>query len=208
MKQVSENIERLIFRRLDGELTDDERRMLDRELRRSVEARERLAAYERVDALASRVIAHSTASRTPRAPALVVPPLSASAARPSSRRAGGGWMYAASALAASLALVLIWKTPADAPRKFAGETNHPARHTSPRRGPALSVQTARAPQGPDVGVWPVEQPPAVRRDRFTDRNLIVVPDKKGNLYLIRVDHVREVDQPRDRPGVQNTRNPV
>jgi len=53
MKNVSDNIERLIVRRLDGALTEDEGLQLDRELLRNPDARQLLEDYARVDAVAS-----------------------------------------------------------------------------------------------------------------------------------------------------------
>ncbi len=53
MSQVDERIERLIVRRLDGELTDDESLELDRELLRSPQARQLLGEYQEIDGAAA-----------------------------------------------------------------------------------------------------------------------------------------------------------
>ena len=59
MTHVNENIERLIVRRLDGALSEDEELELNRELIRNPEAHRLLEDYRHIDALAGAALANA-----------------------------------------------------------------------------------------------------------------------------------------------------
>jgi anti-sigma factor RsiW len=187
MRNVSERIEHLICRRLDGELTADERLELDRELLRCPDARQLLEDYERVDRLASHAI--ETAVR----PAAADAPLRlAGTRRPAGWRPN--WMLLTSAVAACIAFVLFWSTP-----------EQQRQDDQQRPGPvAVSPTPAHvAPGGKnlprvgsnwdDVGVWRVNDRPQ-RVNRVTDRKYLVLTGEDGRVYVVPVDHVREIQR--------------
>ena len=201
MQDVSERIERLICRHLDGEITADEQLELDKELLRNVAAQEMLQDYAAIDIVSARVLKESAA----RQGALPMVSPNAPAMRPVRRPLS--WMVPVSALAACLALFMIWQTPSldpSPPRKTplvvnAGDGN-PVRELHPTQPIGVS--------GSDVGVWHVSDRPAAEVDRVTNRNVIFLADDEGNIYMINVDHVRELQKPRNRSGFQFTRDPI
>jgi anti-sigma factor RsiW len=205
MHEVSERFERLITRHLDGELTSEERNELDRELLRNPAVREMMEAYTAIDAVAAKVVADCAARGS--GPHLELtgsgPMMQAHAPR-------RHWMLWASGLAACLALVILWRTPPAPPDSTptaggqvpaaAGQQLSPVRSLRP-------VPVVGAP-GEEAGVWPVvhQSPPEV--DRVTDRNVLFLTDEAGNVYMINVDHVREVQKPTNRSGIHYTRDPI
>ncbi|MCB9850552.1 MAG: hypothetical protein H6817_07590 [Phycisphaerales bacterium] len=221
MTHVNEQLERLISRRLDGELTADEQLELDRELLRNPAARQMLEQYAAIDTLAAEVLRDCAARR--QAPRLVVPaPESQPAAsRPAAHHRGGRWMLVGSALAACLALVVFLQTPpardanlqSPTPvsnNSLANNVKHtgnshamiPTVGTNPI-GSNPAMQTLQPSEG---GIWTVSAQSPRELDRVTQRNRLLITDKSGNLYLIDVDHVREVE--RDGDELDYTKNPI
>jgi anti-sigma factor RsiW len=64
MSGVSEHFERLICRRIDGELSDEDRLALDRELLRNPAARDLLDRYSAADEIAGEVLHELAATGT------------------------------------------------------------------------------------------------------------------------------------------------
>lgn len=202
---VSEYIERLIVRRLDGELTDEESLALDRELLRCPQARAMFDAYSRNDALAGAAI-RSAASHGE---------ASVSAAIESDSIARGGrresefeplrfdrrtarahrWMWAASAVAACLALFMFWHTPAMRTDGGASIADRNPPHAPIRKNHA-PIPWVGVPGG-DVGVFNAADIAPRPVNRQTDRNYYFVPNKSdGRIYLLSVDRIREMEQPK------------
>jgi anti-sigma factor RsiW len=192
MSNVSEQLERLIVRRLDGELSPEEELELDRELIRDPAARELYERYAALDAMAARVLGRVATPRVPDA-ALAAP---ASAAASASREhVRAWWMIAGSAIAAGLAIIVLLKTPLTptATQEPKAVTNRAEDAWSPTVAAPIPVL---APSGKDVGVWRVPAnavPPQV--DRAVKRNLIVVPGGDGSYYLLNLEQVKEVQSP-------------
>lgn len=191
MSTVSEHVESLIVRRLDGELSAEEQLELDRELIRDPAARALFERYAAIDIVAGKVLARCA---TPRLPMVA---LSGRSHRGRGRRehARGLWMIGVSAVAACLALYVTMKTP------LAGRNTVQQANSTPSSAPTHLRSTplehtipAVAPRGSEVGVWkvPTNQVPQV--DRFVNRHLIVVPGSDGSYYLLNMDQVREVQQ--------------
>ena len=204
MKEVNDRIERLIVRRLDGEITPDEELELDRELLRLPEARALLESYQAIDELSAEVIATCAGRPSADQPLRLVP-----SGRPPARTKRHSWMLYASALAAGLALVIIWRTPEAAPPQATpGEMQVARGSASPDRPTPKHVVPRVGESGGDVGVWRVADRPAQRLERFTDRNVILVPGRDGNVYLLNLDNVREVRQPTRQEMNRFGRDPI
>ncbi len=162
-----------------------------------------LADYAAIDAVSAEVLRSSAA----RQGAPVAMPLHP--AGPPRRLWHARWMIPAAAVAACLALLVYWQTPPlPAPDNAAGEPGRVA-----DAGQAASSRSDwTLPQvgtpGGDVGVWQVADAPAGELDRVTNRNVIFVTDDEGNIYMINVDHVLELQKPKDRNGLIYTRDPI
>lgn len=209
MRDVSEHIERLITRKLDGEITADESLELDRELIRSPRARALFDEYQRLDQLAGACIRSTIGQRSADAPVLVIggPPAPATVAH---RR--HAWMWVAAAMAACLALVVIWNTP-----NGPGLSGRVADNGMDATAPRLNGQLGPRPQvgmprvgvpGNDVGVYRTADtlPPPV--DRVTDVGMILVPAEDGAFYLLPVEHTREFIHRGNRETWKATKDPV
>jgi anti-sigma factor RsiW len=206
MRNVSEKIERLIVRGLDGEITPDEQLELDRELLRNPDARAMFDSYKAIDALSARVIEACAGRRTATGPLLMVPHCD-TVAHPRRRRRS--WMIYAGALAACLALAIVWQTPkAGSPNA----THSVVDNTSTARQPVTAAPGREIPKvgmpGSDVGVWQVNDTIAPRVNRMTDRNLILVPGADGAYYLLTIDQVRELKETTRKNGMIFTRDPI
>ena len=101
---MDEHLDKLMIRHLDGEITADEQLELDRALLRSPEARDRYEEYRRLDALAAAAI-HDAVARRTNAETVT---LGSQAATPLPSR--HHWFAYGAALAACIALVLVWQT--------------------------------------------------------------------------------------------------
>jgi anti-sigma factor RsiW len=205
MTRIDERIERLIGRRLDGEISAEENAELDQALLRDPAARALLESYAMIDGLAAEVLRECAERRRPR---LVVPP----AARPDRAHARRGtWMLAGSALAACLALVIFLNTP-DAPQQDDTKiANGASGITAPASAPSPVARSARTPgigRPIDGGIWRVSDESAPRIDRTTDHNVLMVTDEKGNLYLLNVDLIREVERADGPAGIRFVNDPV
>ncbi len=196
MSRVTENIERLVVRSLDGALTPDEEHELNRALIRDPEARRLCDEYRAIDRLAGRALGETRTGRPVDLEAIFAAPSGASrASRHTSRRFHRGWLMIPGAIAAGL-LAMILPQPALTP------TGSPSR-------PATTLRTA--PSAVSQGVWPVHENgmmrpvstmPRVRSD--TGREVIGVVGEDGNLYWIEVERTRTIRVPASseagRPG--------
>jgi len=201
---VSASIERMIVRKLDGELTGEASVALDRELLRCPQARAMFEAYSRNDALAGPVI--RSAANCAEAPI--------TAAFETEYSARGGrhefesirfdrhgtarrhrWMWAASAVAACLAMAMFWHTPAERAGNGAGIVDGDTARDPVRKSHA-PIPRVGVPGG-EVGVFNAADIAPHPVNRQTDRNYYFVPNTRdGRIYLFSVDRIRETEQPK------------
>lgn len=201
MASVDKNIERLIVRRLDGALTEDEALQLDRALIRNPEARAMLEDYQRVDTLASAALADvlggevsfDVSTLTPRVPA-------AAAAPPPVIYRRGTWLIPGAIAAALLAMVL--PTPSwhqQDGSQAAGRTSHPTRFSRPV-GTIDPRGTAPRSIGSPNLQRNVSHLPRTRGK--TVRDVIGVMGDDGGIYWIEVDRSRTVrEMPKGRANI-------
>jgi hypothetical protein len=108
-------------------------------------------------------------------------------------------MLAGAALAACLAIVVFINTPS---RREGGSksatTNGVAptsnQHFIPQVGMDSGANHLAGLRPSDVGVFNVRDLTPQPIKRTTDRNMIVLPGQDGRLYLINLDHTRQVQQ--------------
>jgi anti-sigma factor RsiW len=187
MSRVTENIERLVVRSLDGALTPDEAHELNRALIRDPEARRLCDEYRAVDRLAGGLLGETRTGHQVDLEAIFAAPIGAThSSRRASWRFHRGWLMIPGAIAAGI-LAMILPQPALTP-------------TGPPSRPAMTLRTA--PSAVSQGVWPVHENgmmrpvstmPRVRSD--TGREVIGVVGEDGNLYWIEVDRTRTICVP-------------
>lgn len=198
MSEIDEHLERQINRALDGELTEDERLELDRELIRHPQARQMMERYAELDALAGESLGtlwvDQLEARTS---------LAEAAGRPGARGYRRAWWLLPGAVAAAI-LAALWIVAPPAQR---GALSPPQDNTlvesTPSPGGARTPVTA-PPQGPwraadgiNRGVVPVNHRPTWT-DRAIDRGVYGVRGSDGNIYLIEVERTRTREQPGSR----------
>lgn len=209
MRDVSEHIERLITRKLDGEITVDEALELDRELIRSPQARALFDECRRLDQLAAACIKSSVGHRSDDAPVLVIGGPAVKSPVGHRRHA---WIWAAAAMAACLALVVIWNTPngnESADRLAERRIESAVPQFTGQHGPRPQVGMPRVGvPGNDVGVYRTADtlPPPV--DRVTDVGMILVPAADGNYFMLPVEHTREFIQRNNQGTWKTTKDPI
>jgi hypothetical protein len=227
--KIDAHIERLIVRKLDGEISDSDRLELDRELLRSAEVRALYESYCEIDALAADVIRTSARgagdSETSSVPKSSVPKSSVPVLRVrhevvAHQPRHHKWMIYASGLAACLALVLIWKTPGSDLGKtdfgsapVSNGNNGWSKGNNGWGDPSLAQHPSQVDHrdgipASEVGIWNVADLPRQRLDRLTNQNLILVPTNDGGYYLMYMDHVRQVRQPKDQAESLRWNRPI
>jgi hypothetical protein len=189
MSKLNNDIERLIVRHLDSELTADEELGLSRELIRNPDARQMLEDYEQADALAVAALnSVITESRECDPTALPV------RAQPV-RRAGylRAWWVIPGAVAAAI-LALLVPNPSVVPH-----TNEPVVVSHTKSHTKLQPPERIAlPQTGDVTdiMQNASTHSGTRIQRKTGREVFGVVGDDGNIYWIQVDRIRTVRQPR------------
>lgn len=210
------HIERLIVRKLDGEISEGEQLELDRELIRSADVRALYESYCEIDDLAADVI-RTSARGAGDGEEMSVPVLRVRHEVVAHQPRHHKWMVYASGLAACLALVLIWKTPGSnyqpspTQRPQAGNVDDGGWggfSGNPMNAAQLNAAHRNSILGDEIGVWNVADLPQQRLDRTTDQNLILVPTDNGGYYLLRMDHVRKVRQPKDQAEALHWNRPI
>lgn len=205
MSNVSEHIERLIVRKLDGELTQEESLVLDRELLRCPEARELLEEYARIDAQAGAMI-QGWIDRSSKNEVAVLHASAAPNVAPTRKRTPHPhrWMWWVSAAAACLALVVFIQTPQEAKQPPV------ARDFSPKPSGSIKAPIPRVGNpGGEVGVFNAADMAPQPLKRVTDRNWYLVPNRKGGpMFMFSVDHIRELERPRDEVNDRRHLDPV
>lgn len=181
MYHVPEDMERLIVRHLDGELTRDEELVLSRELLRNPAARRMMDEYQGIDRLATAALSRDLLGTTDPRSLAREPNCARSAARFRPHR---GWLLIPGAIAAALLALAI-------PR-WDSLTARPA--------PRFTESTPVAPPQHPVHAAPpnewhrtVGMKPKIQRD--TGREIIGVQGDDGNFYWLEIDRTWTVRQP-------------
>lgn len=186
MIRHDERIEHLINRKLDGELTEDERLELDRALIRSPEHRRMLEESESVDSLCAEVLRNEVGSHA-KATVVASNPFPSIPLRSRSRRI---WWLIPAALAACLVWVVYparMLTPDQSPLVF-GVGNKIGRGNADAPGNGSPVVMHRN------NLQRVGMRPSVTDGR-RNTGLYRVLGRDGRLYLIQLDHLRAVRRP-------------
>lgn len=183
MWEISEQLERLINRSLDGDLNEDEQLELNRELIRNPLARQILADYQSVDRTAA--AAFDVAFGSERVPA-VQPDTKRTMIAHVRRRHVVRWLIPGAIAAALLATVIPnpWRPAVTSSVEWMA--------AAPLPTPALPAASTRSAI-PARTVSMNSGTPAVRRD--TGRDIIGVLGDDGNLYWIEVEKTRTVKLP-------------
>lgn len=210
---MDENLERMIARRLDGELTPSEDEAFSRELLREPEARRRMEEYAAADRLAGEAL--RAAFDRPGGEGV---PSALWAVRRSGRH-GVAWRVALAAAAGALIAATAWPTLTSLARREAGRSAAKGPGLAPPGGseapepwgaaggdlPALIQRAwAIAAEPPPAAARPGVRPPATdtfeplphiqgprRGVRTIDRHFLGVFDEQGNrLDLLEFDRIR------------------
>jgi len=183
MLEISEQLERLICRCLDGDLSEDEQLELNRELIRNPQARQMLADYQSVDRTAAAALDLAFGKELA---SEVQPQPHKKVVTHVGRRHAVRWLIPGAIAAALLATVTPnpWRPMAITPVERIASVSNPA-------------------SAPIVGANPISVPtrtvsmssgaPAIHRD--TGRDIIGVLGDDGNLYWIEVEKTRTVKLP-------------
>ncbi len=197
MSNVDYDLERLIVRHLDSELTEEEELELNRELIRNPEARQLLDDYRRADDLAvvalNRVIPDNGEVEPGRLTAVATP----------RRRAGyyRAWWVIPGAVAAAI-LALIIPNPSVGP-----DTNESVMVTDVRPAPLKDITDSRPGGAQEIMRNVSTYPAGPRIKRNTGREVFGVVGDDGNIYWIQVDRIRTMKRP-SRPTLGRPPNEV
>ncbi|MFQ5496250.1 MAG: anti-sigma factor family protein [Phycisphaerae bacterium] len=181
------DLDRLIGRHLDGELTDEQRLQLDREVIRDPDARRRLDDEQRIDALAASALNDLLGRRVTELDPNALPAQHRPLRR---RRVSWTRMLVPGAVAAGLLGLAIarWPlTPSSVPV------------IADRGGPIPTIHRgALKASRPEGGLFHnaghSRNVPSIKR--HTGRELFGVIGDDGNIYWIGVDRTRTIRQPR------------
>lgn len=184
MSQVDERIERLIVRRLDGELTEEEALELDRELLRCPEARELFDEYQRIDRVAAEALGAAIENDAGKAAPLAV------VTAPRRKGYSKLWWGLPAAVAATLALIVTLTPRPSADWQMAETPRQPLVTQS------LDTESARVqPRLPGrSGVQQAGYDPG-SLDRAVNQDLLYIIGDDGNIYVIDRQHVRTARKP-------------
>jgi hypothetical protein len=201
MISVNKDIERLIVRRLDGALTEDEELRLNRELIRNPEARQLLEDYERVDALASAALTDVLGGEQEDVDVSLLTERAPTPSRQVGHRRG--WWLVPGAVAAALLALAIPRISFDGagpsqpsfkqPLVVDGSSDNrvdPAGVNRPSIGQVGSTPLPR--RGRDSLSRNVSQLPMTSRQ--TGRDVLGVMGDDGNIYWIETDRTRTIRQ--------------
>jgi hypothetical protein len=187
MDHDSRDIDHLISRHLDGELSEGEELLLNRELIRDPDARRRLEEYERIDAMAAEALDRAVPGRessfdmgtlvTDRRP------------RRKARYHRGWWLVPGAVAAALLAVMVNRATlPGVGDQHAAG----PA-YEQPASVPVVTP----GPTAPNDLMRNVVADPVPRRQikRDITRDYLGIVGEDGRIYWIEVDRTRTINLP-------------
>ncbi len=184
MPPVNARIEQLIVRRLDGELTDDERLELDRALMRDPRARRLLQESERIDALAGAALT-AVVERDGQDDTGGLSYVAPAAARPSYSRV---WWAMPAAMAAAVALgaiLLPQRTETPTLVQVDSITTQPSE---------IEHRPRTLRNNPDAGLRQASyRSPGV--ERAVQQNLLYIVGDDGRIYVIDQQRIRTKRQP-------------
>ncbi|MFQ5490216.1 MAG: anti-sigma factor family protein [Phycisphaerae bacterium] len=184
-QQVDPRIERLIVRRLDGELTANEQLELDRALVRDPAARQLLEDYGRIDRAAADALACAFAS-----PGVVEARASIRLTDPHSDRRGAYsklWWALPAAIAAGIAIMVVLTESSPTTQQVA--VRQPQAPV-----PGEVAPTHVVPEGRSPILQTRYAPGKIERSTTTDDLYIVGAD--GNLYVIERQHISTARKPK------------
>lgn len=190
MTQRHDHLDALITRRLDGELTDEQRLELDREVLRSPDVRERFDHTARIDSIAGEAVR----SAVEKSGTSAVPPTTEVGPAPARSRRTLWWalpLAAAAGLAAGLWLDAFdpggtSEQPASIVDAYRTEHPGPApARTHNRNQPLRPVYTGHGPR---------------LTDHVRDVEWIAVRGDDGSIYLLQVDRHATHERPRPHGG--------
>lgn len=183
MSHIDERVERLINRRLDGALTEEEQLELNRELIRNPEANRLLEEYQQIDELAC-VAMMKALDREETVPVLN------KQLRPVPQRVAATqkqwrvWWLVPGAIAAALLAIAMSRFTMINPNSIA--------RNAPSNGEIRHRLPVEQSNNMTVG-FPTDNQPRINRK--TNRNGYGVIGQDGKLYWIEVDHIRTVTRP-------------
>lgn len=186
MADRNKDIERLIVRGLDQELSEDEKLRLDRELIRNPEAHRLMEEYKRIDELAAAAISHALdENRMPLDPDTLPGRAEPALLRGRHR----GWWLVPGAIAAALLAIVTARFPATPP-------SQPQVAEITRAAPTSVVPTVpHAPRSDGLMRTVGTHAGETRIRRVTGREVLGVVGEDGNIYWIEVDRIRTIRQP-------------
>lgn len=187
MKQINQNIERLIVRSLDNDLNEQEQLELNRELIRNPDAREMLEQYSRVDALAVEALDQIVGETSREVCSVIVD----SHTQPIKiRHFNRSWFLVPGAIAAAVLAIALPRMTFEQTKPMIDTvaTNQPTMATIPQvqSNPLINV-------GQNQMMQPVSYP---RTRRSTGREMLGVMGNDGKIYWIEVDRIRTIRENR------------
>ena len=194
MSEIDEHLERLINRALDGELNDDERLALDRELVRNPEARRLMDRCAELDDLAGDALRMRFGGEHESAPVAAI-----AAGRPIQGGYHRAWWLLPGAVAAALlAVFLVFASSESRQAPVAGgDQVDPGNN---RR--VAPIVNQHQPTMPDNGIMrAVHRPVPARTDRAINRGIYGVRGRDGSILFIEVNHARTRAQPGNQSGL-------
>ncbi len=192
MSNVPENIERLIVRKLDVGLSEEDQLALDRAVLRDPEARQMLDSYAQIDRLAADALGQQFGAI---AEYEAFGQIQSRAGLPVRRYARAWWLLPAAA-AAVLAAALV---PRGGHVPLSGN------------GAALSGQNANGmlaagePRPQSAGSAGIEQAGTLQpalRDRSINQDVYYVVGDDGKIYLLERKHVQQLTRPGNRDYIK------
>lgn len=187
MSNVDKDIERLIVRSLDGELSEDEALALNRELIRDPEAHRLMESYRRADELAAAALERAIGAGGPSFDPMQ---LAASSAKLPKRGWHRGWLLLPGAVAAAL-LALMIRLPAAPPADSSAGAQLATGDRGSMQHSVPVVGNARKAGGPLMRN--VDMRPRIKRD--SGREVLGVVGDDGNIYWIEIGRVQTVKKP-------------
>ena len=187
MDREDKDIEILISRHLDGELSEEEELDLNRRLIRHPEARRLLEGYQRIDSLAAAALKHAVPDReAPFAPATLT---TKGKPRRKLRNHRVLWLLPGAIAAALLAVIVNQAT-------LPGTSGPRVAEQAPAQ--PVPVQVVRPPlEGSNGLMRTVGTTPVPRRQikRSTARDVYGILGEDGRIYWIEVDRTRTIKRP-------------
>ncbi len=191
MASVDKDIEKLIVRSLDGELSEDEKLRLNRELIRNPEAHRLMEEYKRIDELAGAALNDTLGEERIGLDPAGLPSRSQPQLATGYHR---GWWLVPGAIAAALLAIVVARFPAPTPSgsTMAHKNQLGVNHVVP-----VDRQTAQP-----EGLMRTVGTNRVRRNM--GREIIGVIGEDGNIYWIEVDRIQTIKWPKPEPLARMT----